>query len=348
MKEKTGTILVIDDEDIVRSMICDMLSGMGYDTLDYSDPVLAIEHYKQSFLEIPLVLIDMTMTKLNGRETFFLLKKINPGIRTIIISGSGMNEDIENILKEGNIRFLKKPLNFYLLKDSIEKAIREDEIKTDQIYIPVTEKDANCSAYHFEKAVARLGGRRDIFFKSIRSFIEKHSSAGEVMRQLLYEGDRDTLKRYAHSLRTVASSLGIVNIEEGSAGIEFYDGASETSGIGKLILEFEVQLKTVMADLSVFLKHDFMEYDVIGMSEINRERLRDFLKELKKYADLSRPLQCRSIYYSDLKNVTCCGFGHEQKETILKMLDKYDFTGLSDYLSELIDPSKGGRNEKTV
>ena len=251
MKEQAGTVLVIDDEDIVRSMICDMLSGMGYDIIDFSDPVSAVEHYRRSFQGIALVLIDMTMSKLNGRETFFLLKKINPGVRTIIISGSGMNEDIENILKEGNIRFLKKPLNFNQLKDSIEKVISPDVILNEQIQLSGPVKNSAFNGYHFENAITRLGGRRDIFSKGIRSFIEKYRMAGDEMRRCLYSGNPDDLTIYAHSMRTVAASLGIMNLEERAETIEISNGISERTVVEDLINEFEVQLRTVMTDLAV-------------------------------------------------------------------------------------------------
>jgi DNA-binding NtrC family response regulator len=124
MTEKNEMILVIDDENLVRSMVCEMLSGMGYGTYGFSDPVEAVDFYRLHFSDIPLVLIDMIMPGLNGRETFFLMKKANPDIRAVIFSGSDMNEDIEKVVKESGVVFLKKPVNYDSLQNSVEAALK--------------------------------------------------------------------------------------------------------------------------------------------------------------------------------------------------------------------------------
>jgi CheY-like chemotaxis protein len=124
MPEETDIILVVDDENIVRSMICEMLSDMGYHTHDFSDPVEAVDFYRLHFSDIALVMIDMTMPGLNGRETFFLMKKTNPDIRAVIFSGSDMNEDIERVLKESRVFFLKKPVDYNSLQNSVEAALK--------------------------------------------------------------------------------------------------------------------------------------------------------------------------------------------------------------------------------
>jgi len=79
-KPKLGSesILVVDDEEILRSLMKDILENLGYGVVLASDGREAVEVYRNHQEGIDLVIVDMMMPKMGGRETFQELRRINP------------------------------------------------------------------------------------------------------------------------------------------------------------------------------------------------------------------------------------------------------------------------------
>jgi PAS domain S-box-containing protein len=107
----TETILVIEDEELLRELIHINLLQKGYKVLTASDGEEGIEKYKINQHTIGLVLSDLGMPKLTGHEVLKKLKKINPSLKFIL--ASGFNDPIEKsqILKDGADMIVQKPYN---------------------------------------------------------------------------------------------------------------------------------------------------------------------------------------------------------------------------------------------
>jgi len=119
-----GHILVIDDEDIVRSIIREMLSDLGYSVALCGNGADAIEYYRKHQPEIDLVIIDMIMPKMGGFDCLRHLKKINPDIKAIISTGYSMAEDTQQIMTWGIAGFIQKPFDAGELSKAISDALR--------------------------------------------------------------------------------------------------------------------------------------------------------------------------------------------------------------------------------
>jgi signal transduction histidine kinase/CheY-like chemotaxis protein len=118
-------ILVIDDEKAVAQTIGDMLQKYGFTvTLCFSGRE-AIELYQNDFEKFSLVIIDMAMPEMDGRETYFKLKEINPSINAIISSGFALNNEIEATLRAGSNAFLQKPYSQQELISQIENIFQK-------------------------------------------------------------------------------------------------------------------------------------------------------------------------------------------------------------------------------
>lgn len=85
-------ILVVDDEEVVRTVAVKALANLGYRVLDVADPVEALALYQQSWSSIDLVLIDMMMPRMNGEELLDHMHAINPSVRAILMSGYGASD----------------------------------------------------------------------------------------------------------------------------------------------------------------------------------------------------------------------------------------------------------------
>ena len=103
------TILLVDDEEVLLSLVEPMLSGKGYKVLIARDGLEALEQYKAHQNEIALVFSDIGMPLLNGYDLFMRLKEINPSVRVIIGSGYVDDNQRKELLKAGVKHFMPKP-----------------------------------------------------------------------------------------------------------------------------------------------------------------------------------------------------------------------------------------------
>jgi PAS domain S-box-containing protein len=118
-----ATILVVDDEESVRSMAAEMLDLLGYRVLTAIDGREAIEIFKEKKNEIDLVLLDMIMPNMAGKETYRELKKITPDIKVLLASGYSQNDKTKEILDEGVLGFVQKPFGISVLSKTISEML---------------------------------------------------------------------------------------------------------------------------------------------------------------------------------------------------------------------------------
>jgi PAS domain S-box-containing protein len=82
-----GTILLVDDEEIVRTVSGKLLQRLGLSVLTAADGQQAVDLYRKRHPEIDVVLLDLTIPHINGEEAYRELRKINPDVRVILASG---------------------------------------------------------------------------------------------------------------------------------------------------------------------------------------------------------------------------------------------------------------------
>ncbi len=105
----SGSILVIDDEKIIRETAADVLKHFGYEVITAASAVEGIEAFKAARQKIKLVLLDMIMPEINGRECFEQLKSICPEVKVVLASGFSKEEDIDLMKEKGLCGFIHKP-----------------------------------------------------------------------------------------------------------------------------------------------------------------------------------------------------------------------------------------------
>jgi len=120
---KKLNILIIDDEQLVALTIKEIISSPEIIANTAFSGDEGIRIYKEQWHEIDIVIIDMIMPNLDGKQTFLELKKINPEVKAIISSGYALNLEIEQTINAGACGFIQKPYNKHELFEHIEKII---------------------------------------------------------------------------------------------------------------------------------------------------------------------------------------------------------------------------------
>ncbi|HEX5136761.1 MAG TPA: response regulator [Planctomycetota bacterium] len=124
----TGRILVVDDEEVVRTAAAAMLRHLGYEVVALADGEEAVLYYRHFGDRIDLVLLDMVMPKMGGRETLKALRGVSPGVKVVLSTGFGLNEAAQAILDEGAIGFAQKPYRASDLSQVVAAALRGERV----------------------------------------------------------------------------------------------------------------------------------------------------------------------------------------------------------------------------
>ncbi len=119
-----AVILVVDDEKHVRNLAEKMLNALGYKVIKAENGAEAIKVFKSRNDEIDMVLLDMIMPVMAGKETYLELKKIKPDVRVLLSSGYSRNGKANEILNEGVLGFVQKPYRLREIADAINTVLK--------------------------------------------------------------------------------------------------------------------------------------------------------------------------------------------------------------------------------
>lgn len=120
---KTKILVIDDDDEIVRQVLEMLLKDLGYEVISSSDPYEAISIFDLNKDSIDLVISDMIMPKLNGKELFYRIKEIKKNLRFILLSGYTKNNVDEKFLNDIDL-FLEKPIRKDVLEKEIKKCLK--------------------------------------------------------------------------------------------------------------------------------------------------------------------------------------------------------------------------------
>ncbi|MEI6206008.1 MAG: response regulator [Desulfuromonadales bacterium] len=120
----SGGILLVDDEEILRSIGRDLLEELGYTVYLAEDGERGLALYAQHRESIDLVMLDMIMPNLNGRESLLRLKKMNPDVRVLFCSGFHDEGTASELTQLGVRGLIQKPYNLIDLSYSVAAALQ--------------------------------------------------------------------------------------------------------------------------------------------------------------------------------------------------------------------------------
>ncbi len=115
-------ILVVDDETVVRNLAERILSRAGYKVFTCENGAEAADFYRTAHASIDAVILDMIMPRLNGIDTLAELRRVNPDVKVVFLSGYA--ENIGDTLREyGAAGFIQKPFQMQELLEGIRRVL---------------------------------------------------------------------------------------------------------------------------------------------------------------------------------------------------------------------------------
>jgi len=116
-----GTILVVEDEQLMLRLLKRSLSNRGYEVFTAADGEQAIELYHVHKQDIDVVLLDIGLPKIGGADVFIKMKEENPDVRVVVASGY-LDPEVKAEMFQGGVKhFFSKPYIFQDIINAFEK-----------------------------------------------------------------------------------------------------------------------------------------------------------------------------------------------------------------------------------
>jgi len=125
LQQGKETILLVDDEELIRSFASKLLENHGYTVLTAVDGMEALEVFRRERERISLVLLDLIMPRMGGKACFEELLRMDPGLKVLISSGYSQDGGREDYVAAGARAFLTKPYAAQELLSMVRRALDE-------------------------------------------------------------------------------------------------------------------------------------------------------------------------------------------------------------------------------
>jgi CheY-like chemotaxis protein len=110
--ETGATVLLVDDEEVVRDVGRAMLDTLGYEVLLAANGKEGVEVFRRNREKISMVILDLMMPVMDGKKAFEEIRRIDPRARVIISTGFSGDEDVDNLKEMGASAILPKPYSY--------------------------------------------------------------------------------------------------------------------------------------------------------------------------------------------------------------------------------------------
>jgi PAS domain S-box-containing protein len=117
------TILIVDDEPQVRAMMQRIFEKEGFTVHMAENGVKALDILQQHPSEIHLIILDMTMPEMDGKDTLSNIRKLYPEIPVLLSSGYSLNQEIQDLTKQPHTYFIHKPYRRATILQTVQQIL---------------------------------------------------------------------------------------------------------------------------------------------------------------------------------------------------------------------------------
>ena len=119
------TVLLVEDEDFVRNVTREVLELSGYQVIEAIDANDGLELFRQNMEIIDLILTDVVMPGMNGREFANQLLPLRPDLKIIFMSGYTDNAIVRESFSDLHLNYLQKPFTLDTLTDKVHQVLQD-------------------------------------------------------------------------------------------------------------------------------------------------------------------------------------------------------------------------------
>jgi PAS domain S-box-containing protein len=119
-------VLVVEDETVVRELAVTLLRSLGYEVITCRDGLECVELFQRESADIDIVLLDLLMPEMGGRDAFIRMKEIDPDVKVVVCTGFSIEGEAQEILDRGGAALIQKPFRRHELSRVFSEVLRDD------------------------------------------------------------------------------------------------------------------------------------------------------------------------------------------------------------------------------
>ena len=122
--QRRGTVLVVDDEDVVRGVAARILGSYGFNVILANDGREGVARFSERRAEIVAVLMDLTMPQMDGVDAFREIRNIDENMPVLLMSGYNEQDAVMRFAGKGLAGFVQKPFTVEILRERLMSVLR--------------------------------------------------------------------------------------------------------------------------------------------------------------------------------------------------------------------------------
>ncbi len=294
---KDARILLTEDNEINQEVCKDILANYGLSVDIANNGVEALEKVQQQSYD--LILMDMQMPVMDGLEATLQIRQLLPDVNLPILAmtANAFEEDRRHCREVGMNGFIPKPVDPDHLLNELALWLADPEAATDsQITVPdrpvletiepaVESLPDQVDRIDRRAGLKYCGNNSDIYDQMLHRFVDKHHGVAKEIEDFWQDSDFESAQRAAHTLKSVAGSLGFVTLAPLAMQLEtaFREGSDSLSK--EQFNNLNLELQAVIADIKQGFAAELND-EPLEMCVIETEQL-EALKKALKQSDLN-------------------------------------------------------------
>ncbi len=247
-------VLVVDDDVLSQEVATGMLEELGFCVRVAGDGAQAVRAAAGGF---DLILMDVRMPVMDGISATRAIRAI-PGcerLPIIAMSASAFPEDQRRCLEAGMNAHIPKPVDFGRMRTELARWLPADVLPAMAAALPSASASPQASGTEWEIDVAAglvfFGGREDPYHRMLRRFAVLRSGDVGLLRAALTSGNPQQAGRIAHSLKSMAATLGAHGMRAHSAELERLIAEGNATAIAAGVHVLDCALRAACAEIAL-------------------------------------------------------------------------------------------------
>lgn len=245
-------VLLVEDDPLSQEVACGMLAALGLAVDIAGDGAEAL---RRAAAAVPdLVLMDVQMPVMDGLTAARAMRS-DPALADlpiIAMSANAFPEDRRRCLEAGMDGHIPKPVDPARLREELARWLPIEASAPGDASPPLP-APGPAPAIDVATGLRYFGGREDAYHRMLGRFAALRASDASSVRAALSSGDPLAASRLAHSLKSMAATLGAETLRSASARVEALIGEGDARAVESALLALETALEAACADMTCIL-----------------------------------------------------------------------------------------------
>ncbi|BDX04922.1 hybrid sensor histidine kinase/response regulator [Planctobacterium marinum] len=241
-------VLVVEDNETNQLVAREFLAKFGIKAVVVCNGLEAVDYVKQNQKELDLILMDLQMPKMDGFEASKLIKADSRSthIPIVAMSAAVLKSDREKVKAAGINGHIAKPVDIrelaQVLGTNLSSNAQSPSHTHQQAKALQSFEGSLPTGFDFNSALKRLGGDIKLLHKMAESTLVVHKDATAKLTDLFESEDKQSLRSYCHTLKSVLSGLGAQDIADVAGTIEMSDELLNSREFSRFVTQLDEHL----------------------------------------------------------------------------------------------------------